>query len=290
LGPAAAVFAISHVAGAGEGRVDVHVDCPGWSQEASAEIEARARAQLATAGDVSVSVVCAPESATVSLTRSSAIRRLGVAVSGSPRDAFDALLDAIASLVAESDHTLAPLADRERPTTDGALHSDAASRSHPPHRILPSVAMDAELWQGSVPVALGVRGGAKLSLPGTATVGGFLGAQWGVQARGDTAAWALRAAVRAEVDPVRHLRIGGAVEGRVMFASESGSSGTTQQQAVTAGICVGSRYVRPLGPVDVAVGPEMEAMVRPMAVDVASVEMFRVPIVVVGASIELTRR
>ena len=67
-----------------------------------------------------------------------------------------------------------------------------------------------------------------------------------------------------------------------------GASGTSPSrlEGKTGGAVVSARYVLSFGWLDLGFGPYVEALLRPIVVDLSRVEVFRVPSVVAGVSID----
>ena len=63
-----------------------------------------------------------------------------------------------------------------------------------------------------------------------------------------------------------------------------------EQQGTSAGGLVSARYGFAVGPLAIGAGPEIEALLRPVSVQAAGVEVFRMPSVIVGVSIDASTR
>jgi hypothetical protein len=89
-------------------------------------------------------------------------------------------------------------------------------------------------------------------------------------------AWGLRGYARVEYAVAAYLSLGLGVGAREIWATASGAS-PSQQEGVTASALVSAAYTLALGPVRFAIGPRLEALARPVVVDLGTTEVFRVP-------------
>jgi hypothetical protein len=60
----------------------------------------------------------------------------------------------------------------------------------------------------------------------------------------------------------------------------------TQRLATTAGLLAPLRWAGAMGPLTLVAGPQIEALVRPVVVDVAGGEVFRLPSLLASISID----
>jgi hypothetical protein len=103
-----------------------------------------------------------------------------------------------------------------------------------------------------------------------------LGPEWGLGNAAGASAWTLRGAARIEDEVVPHLLVGAAAGSRVLWASFPGSGGGPVVGA-TAGAMISAKLAWSAGPIVLSAGPQLEAMVRPVVVDVSGTEAFRIP-------------
>ncbi len=285
------------------GAVELHVDCPTLDEETRALLEARARAELLaealpfppSRGDVNIR--CSGAQATLAWQPSGGARTERVTALPIDRDgAVDALLGGLHDL-------LAGWARSQDAGVDAAIDggADAANAPAPlplpasteavpttpaplgPSRVAASLGLDGELWQGGVHGALGAHGGARVRLGDRWHASLLGGALVGLETSEGASVWSFRALARADYLVIPHLEIDLGLDGRIVWAHAAASP---TQSGLTAGLLVGLRYIGRSGPVDIALGPTLEGLARPVAVDVGNAETLRVPSVLGGITIE----
>jgi hypothetical protein len=309
----AASLAIAVVGRAQTTSVEVSIHCPLLRDEASALLEARARADLVSEAlpEGVVAIACdAGGRAIVSWepkggARSERAVDLGRAADG----AIDSILVALHDVLAEWEHaraaSVAPPATPESAPTDAgapaippatpsapttadagasppAAAIDAsdtldtepsAQRSASRARLAATLGVDGEAWSGHVVGALGGYAGARLALGPRWHTSLLVGALRSLGDANGASAWGLRAAARVDYTLVGRLDVGLGISGRALWAS----TGPTTLAGTTAGGTAGLRYGIPVGATEVAVGGGVEALLRPVVVEVDGREEFRVP-------------
>jgi hypothetical protein len=270
--------------------VELSIDCPVLDREALALLEARARADLVAepheTGGVAIS--CTTSLATLAWRKTSGPRReRTVVLSLDPANAVDMLLGALDDLLSEKQ--AAPEAG------DLATPSSLPQPSSPPTPTSLSIrasrfgatgGVGSEVWQEGIGGAVGVHGGGEVRLSDSWSVVAIVGPAWGVTSADGIHAWTIRTDLRVDYDVVRRLELGLGVSGRVVWINRNLASST--QSAVTGGGLLVARYQVPLGPLALSFGPELEALARPVLVEFAGAEAFRIPIWILGFSVDAT--
>jgi hypothetical protein len=280
MATAVAVVSVATPGRAQTTSVDLRIDCPQLLAEGGALLEARARADLVSESlpEGNVTIACDAARALVSWQprgepRSERAIELDAAAAG----AVDSILRGLHDLLTEWERSRAPAPVAPGPapiaippTPDLPAPDAGASRGN----VAASIGGDGELWSGHVVVAVGGHGGVRI----------LLGARWhatilaGVLRTVGSAeganAWGLRAIARVDYTLVEHLELGVGANGRILWANADGGSLT----GTTAGATAAVRYGVPVGAAEVAVGGAIDALLRPLVVDVAGQEAFRVPV------------
>jgi hypothetical protein len=278
------------------GRASLRVECPALDTEARAVVEARAQAELVSEAlpEGEIAVTCDATSATLVWTPKGGApreRRVELARSGGTID--DTILGALHALVFEEMHpapppTLAAPPKVEPPTEPPPAPALApAPEPAPPHRVRVAglAGVDAELWQGRVGGALGAYTGLAVSPWERWTFRLAIAPQWALGSADGISAWGLRGVARVDYEVLSRVELGVGVGARSLWANATGTT-APQHDGTTGGAIVAARYVLPLGPVRLSAGPRLEALVRPIVVDYAGKEVFRVPSLVAGIMIE----
>jgi hypothetical protein len=78
------------------------------------------------------------------------------------------------------------------------------------------------------------------------------------------------------------VMLGAAADARFLFASQ----GSLSDSQTTAGLIVSVRYAANLGAFRLSFGPQGELLVRPVIVEEAGSEVFRMPNAIVGFAME----
>jgi len=247
-----------------------------------AALEARARAQLAAASprdDDRWTVACGEGSAV--LTWQGSGERVGertVPLTDDPAANVDRILEGLHALVAGREMAL--------PAPPPPPTSEAPAAGGSPVRLGALAGADGELWQGAIGFALGFHAGARVRLGGTWSVAALVGPAWGVGGAAGSHAWTLRGAALVEDEVVPHLRVGLGASGRILWASLDAGGVSSPVVGTTAGGVATVRFVIAAGPVSLSAGPQLEAMLRPIVVDVAGTEAFRIPTWIGSVGIE----
>jgi hypothetical protein len=271
------VVAVAAPARAQSGPIGLRIACPPLNEEATALLEARARADIVSEplpeGDVSIE--CDASRAIVSW-QPKGEERWGRAVELSADGAVDSILRGLHEVLTEWEHARPPAPS----VTPSAPRED--DRHIPP--VAAIVGVDGEAWAGHVAGAIGGHVGARV----------FLGTRWhasllagALRSVGDAdgaSAWGLRAIARVDYALVPRLDVGVGASGRVVWANAAG----TTLSGTTAGATAAVRYGFPIGAMEVAVGGAVDALLRPIVIDVGAREAFRVPSVVVGLFVEVS--
>jgi hypothetical protein len=279
---------------AADGLPAVRIHCPELSDGELAELEARARVELAMTPlvDRDLDVDCGERRVTAVARAGEGApveRRVADAVGGTAL--VDALLGAVRALLAQvrlptgDPHEEAP-PPGPAPTPEPELPDDVAPAPLPPRlRIALTASVDAELWSGSIGQAVGGHVGARVSPrpEWAAELSG--GVVWGLGTAQGIEGRAFGAVLRVEYAPIVHLRMGLGADARLVVASGSGAM-PGQRSGTTLGALALARYALLLGGVELMVGPEIDVFARPVVVQANGSEAFRLPTVVAGLSIE----
>ncbi len=290
VGPPCAVAVVALLMSAGFGSAPaaspdspVRIDCAALDRENRGALEARARAEIAVQPQPAgtMTVACSSGGADVEWTPSGgyAVRKQTVSLEGDQGLAVDRLLDTMHALRFAADDapgaSAAPV-----PIVAGGAH-----RSARPFRFGVVAAARGELWQGAIPGAvdgqLGVRFATRTgwSLTAGGALGRGLGPGQGLDVQTMRASLGLGRALSARLE----LALGG--EWRRLVASQPGALGSREQSGDTFGAFAAIRYVVAQGPFSLAVGPDVIVLARPIAVDVLTGEVFRLPRLVIGLSV-----
>jgi hypothetical protein len=115
------------------------------------------------------------------------------------------------------------------------------------------------------------------------------GPEWGLASADGTRAWTLRTALSINFEPIPELRITVGVTGRVLWIE--GATASPNSPGTTGGGLASLRYVLPTSAFDLSVGPTMDVLVRPVQiVEVGGSEIFRIPSLLPGLSLEASTR
>jgi hypothetical protein len=271
---AVALASAATAGGAEAGRPSLRVECPALGDEARAVLEARAQAELVSERlpDGEVTVTCEATSASVAWVPRGGPRRVRtLELAGDGASIDDRILVALHALLFEE--TGPP------PVDEPDVREAAPAQEGSPARRFPIAGVaggDTELWHGGVSVALGAYTGLLVSPWNRWTFVVVVAPQWGLGNASGTSAWGLRAVARVDYEVVPHVELGLGVSGRSLWVGATGAA-QSQLEGTTAGAIVAARYVVGLGPIELSVGPHLEALVRPIVVDVGGSEVFRVP-------------
>jgi hypothetical protein len=258
------------------------IACPSLGEADQAALEARARAELAAGSpreDDEWSVTCSDDVAVLTWRQSdSVVGRRTVALSQDAAANVDHVLEGLHALVAGRAIDL-PGAERA-----GAAPPPASTPT--PVRFAVLLGGDAERWQGNIGYALGVHAGVRVHLGESWSVVVEAGPDWGVGGSAGVHAWSLRGAVLAEDEVVSHLLVGLGASGRLLWTSLDSAAGASPAVGSTAGAVATVKVTLPAGPLRLSAGPRLEAMLRPIVLDVAGAEAFRIPTWVGGVTID----
>jgi hypothetical protein len=289
------------IARAEPGHVSLRIECSALDADARAALEARAQAELVSeplpSGEVEV--VCdATSSATLSWTPGGGKRReRRVELTAEMGTIDDTILASLHTLLFEEGSPPAPppsaLPPPPAPPVSPIEQTPSQSASEPP---VPSTQPrrihvagigggDVEVWQGGVNFALGAYTGLSVSPRERWAISVAVAPQWGLGSAAGISAWGLRAVGRIEYALLPQLRIGVGASARTLWVSASAAA-PTRLEGTTVGPVLSARYVISFGAVTFAVGLKGEALVRPIVVELAGVEEFRVPSFVAGVTVD----
>ena len=289
VGTALVVLVAAAVARAEPQAATLAIDCSALGDDERSLLEARARAELAymSQGNGSAVIACLPSRATITWLPQGAPPREGsVALDPDRTIAVDSILDALHGLlVAAPELPTARLAPRPTPSVPGAVATGAPTAELPGIAVL--VGGDTELWSGDVRAAVGVHAGVRLALPRGWSASLVVGPEWGVGSSNGVRAWLLQGVARIDHGIIGHLSLGIGVIGSLLWASGTGSLAPSEQEGTSGGGLLALAYDGSMGPVHLAVGPEFEALVRPIVIDVEGREVFRVPVFLAALSLDV---
>jgi hypothetical protein len=299
-GLALAVLRSGKDAHAERASVALRIECPKLHEDERAALEARARAELVSApppgGDVAIA--CGTGLARVTwrpFGRGSRQRTVALAATDGATRA-DELLAALHEILAEppdsAPPTVEPTGDRVTPAAPQALLRDVREE-RATWRSGVIAGIDAELWQGAIGAAVGTHFGARLSrskMWSTVVVGAL---SWGLGSGQGIRAWSFGGELGVDYAPVGFLRVGVGAKVRVLVADGSGLDvgpvfveQGTQRLGTTAGALASIRYAVAMGPLALAAGPQLELLARPVVVEVAGSEVFRMPSLIACFSVD----
>jgi hypothetical protein len=271
---------------------DLAIDCPGLGDSGGAALEARARAEIAGVHGVGdrVSITCATGSATLSRTRSGSVVNQRVVQLGDDASAnVDAMLESLHTLLTE-EASLATVS----PTPVGVMAPPAVSDTEATResggftRFGAFAGGRGELWQGTLGAALGFHAGAELRLSRSWSLVALVGPAWGIGG-GSVHAWTLNADVRLDGEILPHVVFGLGVSGRILWANVD-ASGQSAQVGTTGGALLTARVRTSLGPLVLSGGPQLDALLRPLVIDVGGAEAFRVPTLLASLLVDVATK
>jgi hypothetical protein len=271
----------------------LRISCSTLGVEGRGALEARARAEIVLAPRPAGEVVieCAAQSALVAWRApDGSLRQRTVALDDDPTTSVDGLLGAVHALRFEQPRR-APRAAVARVANAGTPHQPVAvtvaavPRARDPVRWAAVAGTEAELWQGAIRGAVGAYFGARVVTPDQWSVGLLAGAGRGWSRAGAISAYALRVMLNVAYAPSRHVEFGLGAEVRGLFATVSDAAGFAERHGVTEGAIATMRYRIPLGPIELSLGPQIEALAQPLVVQVTGQEIFRIPTLVAGFSV-----
>ncbi len=269
----------------------VVVECVSLGDEGRSQLEVRAQAQLASSVEGRQLVVrCRGSEASLEVRdgsgddRSSSVAITGVGTSAP--DDVDAILAGLRRLLLEPPAPSVPsigappIPEAEPPESDHAPQPSARRRSW---SLLAGA--DGELWQGAVTGAIGGHAGGSLDLGGPWAITAIVGPAIGIGNASGTSVWTVQAVAQVDWVPTPWLRVSLGSSGRVLWAQASSLS-PSQQSGVTGGGVASVRFALPIDDVELSLGPTLDVMLRPVAVDVEGRELFRLPSVVAALTLE----
>jgi hypothetical protein len=296
-------FAVSARA---EGEVSVRVECPALGEEQRAALESRAKAELLVRRESgSLLVSCRAGAADVRWQpQAGAARERQITLAADATATQEQILEALELLlgpepapapaatptpgVPAAKPAVTPLPPRAIPApapapppAPEALIREPPAPDEPFVELLAGAAV--ELWSSEAGAMLGPEARAALALPaGWAVSGGAL-IGWTLRAPEGVAGRLVRARLGAEyhLGSARRLRFGAALLLDWMTATRD--AGETSE----ADHDVGARYVLLPPPVRVALGPDVSLRGAPVRVVIGESEIFRIPTLAVGASVEI---
>jgi hypothetical protein len=175
---------------------------------------------------------------------------------------------------------ISPVNVPEAPPLRDAAVRDVATTRH----FAGLVGADAELWTGTIPVAVGgTIGGSWWPRPRWG-FRGAVGGEWGIAEKSPVGAWGLRGEAGVEGLALSWLALGAGVVGRWLSARDGPDP---RLQGISGGLSLSARYVTPtLGPVDLSLGLRLDMLARPIVVEISGQEQFRIPTFVAGVAAE----
>jgi hypothetical protein len=220
-----------------------------------------------------------------------------VALDGDPSATVEALLEALDALLFDKQRSdkpdaggspppasAPPAAPAQASEVPAAPAAEDVARAEPPaHRFGVTLGLDSELWNGAVPGALGARAGGRIEVARgwSATLAG--GILWGLRSADGVGAQVLRVLAGVDADLSAHVRLGLRADARFVNATATGLPPTN---AETAGVIASARYRLTAGSWSLSAGPEVELLVRPVIVQIAGTEIFRMPTAMAGFAVE----
>ncbi len=280
------------------------VDCPDLGEVGRAALEARVRAELAStlhAAGGAITVSCAESSAQVAWhPAAGGTHTRSVALGEDEATNVDILVAAIHDLstkvqspAQDPDPSLAPEPGPARTKPPNSLPKTPA---HPPAPTpeLPSIrwkllaGIGAELWDGKIGGALGGHLGARAAAPRGWALDSIAGFGTGVNSAQGIRADTFRADVVIERELLARTYLGLGATARILFAQADSWAQPRSHTTATGGLVVSARYELHVGSVGFSVGPDVDVLAQPLAVDVAGAELFRIPRFVAGGWVDVT--
>jgi hypothetical protein len=274
--------------------VELAMDCPALQEDGLAALEARARAELATvslpAGRLTIR--CSATSGNITWKPADgAARDRAVALGSEAAVSIDALLDGLHGLILEEPPKAAlpsppppPLAP-DAPTT--TIANPDLSYQSKRHTFAATLGADSELWSGAIGLAVGGHAGARIAFSDAWSAVVLAGPEWGVDSADGIRAWTLRIESRVDYTPIPAFQVGVGLAARVLWVDATTSGSTS---GTTGGALASVRYVLPLGAFELSLGPTIEVLVRPVVVESAGSEVFHVPSLLAGLSLDVSTR
>jgi hypothetical protein len=311
--------AAASAARASPASVAVEFDCPALDGEGQAVLEARARADFAArrVPEGRLTIACRGTSAHIAWRPSEGDGRTAAAsLPQDPAAAVDELLEAVHVLVFEAAEGSSPratdssassalpegsspaepreqAATQPRPAAVHAVRSDSDAFAVQPGDARAAMhvgfaaAAHSEVWSGAIGGAVGAHAGVRLALPGLWRVTLLAGPSWGTASASGLHAWSASAVARVERELVRHVELGLGLAGEMLWVDGAPQAFTQSQlDALTAGAVVRAAYRTSFGPVDLSLGPELAYLLRPVIVEVSGREVFRLPTLLAGLSLD----
>jgi hypothetical protein len=285
---------------AGE-QIPLTIDCAALDDEGRSVLEARARADLLLEPreDGSLSVSCRGESSSVTWLPADGRARTRVRHLPPDRPGIvDGLLEDLHAVLSET--ALGSPASQPAdpsgfaaPTAPpaGAETARASVASAEVHRVRLAAGAHSELWSGAIGGAIGARGGVRLGLAGPWWLSLVAGANWGTTKASELEAWSLSTVLTLDRDFGEHVVVGAGLVGTVLWATGNAGAFTQRQlDGATAGAVLRAAYRAPLGPIELSIGPELDALMRPVIVQVGGQEVFRMPTLVAGFDVTASSR
>ena len=272
-------------------RAALAIDCAALDPESRGALEARARAEIALTPQPAgaVVVICRDRDAEVEWVPAGPgpTRQRVVALEATaPEVAVDRLLDAVHELRLGGDMAPAPPSPGPALVATSVNIDDVAAAPPPRGVGLGAIAaMRGELWQGAIPGGIAAELGLRLAGRGewSLTVAGAVG-------RGAETARAIRAETLGARVAVQHpiaggleLALGG--EWRRLQTTRTGAGTLEEHDGNTFGGFAALRYVVSRGHYSFAAGPDLTVLAAPIAVNVGTDELFRIPRLCAGVSV-----
>jgi|HubBroStandDraft_2_1064218.scaffolds.fasta_scaffold22722_2 hypothetical protein len=286
---ASALAVPAQASAATNGALDLQ--CPGLGPGDYAAVEATARAELSEVHgwDLDVVIACGV-AATIVRVRSGVGPPVQRPVPGALDEgsSLDELLAALQALITEARlaaRDAEPLDPEDIPPPDPPRHLVRAGH-RPDYRFALLAGLDGEMWSAPYGPAVGPRAGVRVARNYDWSVeldGGFLS---GTQSTEGLGATSVQATLRVDFPLPYHFRIGFAGDARVVMAASNAGTSPSQQVGTTMGSILLTRYTLRVDRFELSVGPQAELFFRPVVVLVQGAELFRLPTLTAGLSLE----
>jgi len=291
LSGGAVAFAITLAGQAQAATGELRMQCPALGPGDLAAVEATGRAELSEAHgwDLSVVLECGI-AATLVQVQSGGGPWVERSVPGvlDENSSLDALLAALRALIAEARlaaRDAAPIDPSDLPPPDPPRHLVRAGH-RPDYRIALLAGIDGEMWSAPFGPAVGPRAGFRIARNYDWSVeldGGFLSGQ---KASLGFGASSVQGTLRVDFPLPYHFRIGFAADARIVMAVSNSGASPTQQVGTTMGALLLARYTMRIDRFDFSIGPEAELFGRPVVILAQEAEVFRLPTLTAGLSLE----
>jgi hypothetical protein len=267
------------------------IQCPKLDPGDFAALEATARAELSGAGgwDLAVGVAC-DDAGTGLRVRSEGGPPVEGSVRGSLADgaSLDEVLAALRWLINQARlaaRDARPLDPEDIPPPDPPRILVKSPR-RPDYRFALVTGFDGEMWSAPLGPAVGPRAGVRVARNDEWTMeldGGFLS---GLQSSSGFAASSVQGTFRVDFPLPYRFRIGFGANARLVIAAAGSDAQPGQLKGSTLGACLLARYTLRVDRFELSVGPEAELFGRPVVILAQGAEVFRLPTLTAGLSVE----